>query len=321
MSKDPRFESWLTREGVTFHYAAKIPLSNFDDKASLGNQARLGKPLIEERVQQYATAFEQGAEFPALIAYQGKDGKYILIAGNHRLAAAQLTKRRDLDAYVVEIDDAYIVRRLTVAANSQEGMGTTREESIIQALDLMQRFKRSAAEVAPSFNLKPAVLDDAMRRKRAAERLTKLGVPTVRLSPSTLQVLGSVKNDNALKDAAKLVNSTRLGWDRVTRLVTEVNDRRTEEAQREVIQQWSQRPDIKRLRAESRGGRTKPKPTVGQKLTRQVADLATTVNNTNRLSDLGITSSAEIRELHDLWTNTDKKMTRMLRQAVDAIAS
>ena len=64
----------------------EIAFADIDVESSKHNQARF-LALHEETVLAYAAAMEQGDVFPPIIV-TGTKGKYLVLDGNHRIAAA-----------------------------------------------------------------------------------------------------------------------------------------------------------------------------------------------------------------------------------------
>src|SRR4051812_39000956 len=97
----PDIEADLTdKYAVSWEYLENVGANQFDIETSLKNQARF-EPLHEETVEEYAEAMGRGDLFPAVVAIRRrKNGKLVIIDGNHRLAAAQ---RADVPLSVYEV--------------------------------------------------------------------------------------------------------------------------------------------------------------------------------------------------------------------------
>lgn len=168
-------ETWLDREGVAYGYVASLALTGFDDKSSLTNQARIGVTLMPELVESYAIAMLDGNEFPAVVCYKGSKG-YIVIDGNHRIAAAREAGRAAVDAYVVTNSTPLQIRTLTKLANYYNGERPKQEHAILQAVEHVMETGASVMSTPRLFGISKNTLQVAMRDRRARDRLARAGV-------------------------------------------------------------------------------------------------------------------------------------------------
>ena len=178
--KDPRVEQWLTREGVDWHGEKSVPLSQVDWEASLKNQARLKLSLIPEHVDELSVAIIDGVQLPDPVGYYNKDGRIVIISGNHRVAAhkqineLKLGNIETLDWYIV---NSYVWKLdiLTRTSNVIEGWPLTMEERVEQT---DKHFEDNIVALIEAKHHKSEVGDmdwrDAMRQGK--EKATKHGL-------------------------------------------------------------------------------------------------------------------------------------------------
>jgi hypothetical protein len=230
--KDPRKEQWLTKEGVEWHYEADVSLSKVDREASLKNQARF-KAIDQDHVLELAIAAEQ-YELPALVGYYNVDRRIVIIDGNHRMEAYNLTGKSASDFYIVDTAYSWVIDRLTRVANKLEGPGLTRDEKLSHAMYFVRTQNMPVEVAAKMMGIAAGTLHSALAAAEVEERLKSLGF-TERLYPSTLEGLYRVKQDSALLQCAKLVHEAQLSSVEVPELARKVSKARSEREQQAII--------------------------------------------------------------------------------------
>ncbi len=224
--KDPRVEQWLTREGVEWHVEKDIPLSMIDWETSLKNQARLGQALIQEHVDELAIAILDGYQLPDTVGYYNKDGKVVVISGNHRVAACKqinelkLGNVEKLDWYIVETF-AWKIEVLTRVANALEGPGLTKEEKLQHAKYLVTALNYTEVEAAKALGISKSTVGIALQAAEVAERLGKYKFRDT-LPLSTLCNIYRIKQDNALVEVAKLIKEAQLSADEAAEVARKI---------------------------------------------------------------------------------------------------
>lgn len=228
-------EAWLEGWHVSWSHLGKVPVSEFDFERSLRNQARLGDPVDQEYVDRYAEAMRAGAEFPAVTVWQAKDGRYVIIDGNHRLIAAR-EAHYELAVYLVSARPQTITA-MTFEANVRHGKATSEEERVHHALYLIDNGmpKREAAQrmsVGVNKINKASLNIDALRRADGAGINRKDWESLPEASRNRLSMLHT---DEALAAAVKLVIDAGLQTTDVFDLVSMVNDSRSSTRQLAII--------------------------------------------------------------------------------------
>jgi hypothetical protein len=312
---DPIVEQWLNEMGVRWSYIPHIPLRWFVDRDDMSHQLRsLERPLNIETVEEYQTAIQAGARFPALVAYMRDDGRYGIVAGNHREAAAHRAGVNTFDAYIITEQDEGILALLAMTSNQMMGMRPPREVALEHARMLCQRFNLPATEAARRMCIPVTAVRDANRGDAARRRLEKHGVQAALPLPVLVE-MAAVSNDHTLVAMAQLVAQTGIGRDQVRDLAREVRQEGTEQAQLQEVQRWAARPEMQHLAAQRRvrpeAART---PSMSRRLRflKHLKDLQALAARRDSLVDLGITLPDEQAHVRELWRALVRKMEAIL---------
>lgn len=234
-------EAWLNQRGVTFTYEADFGLYQIDKETSLRNQARIGAPLIEEVVERYTIAMSNGAQFPPIVLYQTGKAKYVVIDGNHRLAAA-IRSETPLGAYLIDKPSQEQIAILTYEANTWNGEPTTLAERERQAIHLIE-LGTSAGQAAQIMGVRPARLDYLKSDQDATARLGQLGFEPADFGITTRRRLNTIHSDVVLDQAAKLVKEANLKFEQVDIMVPRINAQRNESQQLSVLTEMRRESD------------------------------------------------------------------------------
>ena len=228
-------EKWLESHGAQFKEQTVV-LTTINKDVSLRNQARVSVPLNEETVLLYGVAMEQGSDFPRIIGYE-QGNKFVVIDGNHRVAAAELAHKRSLPALVVTNPTPAMIQALTYEANTTHGLPTSLEERIQQAMHLMAT-GMSRTDAAKALSIPESRLAQAQELRQADIRIYKLRKGVVGGLPVAVRKrLDNIRSDTVLAAAVDLVTQAKMTAIDVSDMVTEVNRYREEDEQLRVIQQ------------------------------------------------------------------------------------
>ena len=225
---DGQIEDWLKNHGAVFE-GARIPVASVDIRRSLQNQARF-QPLEESLVATYSEAMSEGTRFPPIVVLDdGKAGGYLVLDGNHRVAAAQVAGVDTLDAYILTGANERLTAVLTFDANTRHGLPTSPEERKQHAVYLVETAGISQKEAARMLNVGYADLGKSLAISRASRRMAALGIERWQnIAPSNRGRLGAIQSDVVFKAAADLAVLARLGTVAVSDFVTEINTTSTE---------------------------------------------------------------------------------------------
>lgn len=235
MARNEATETWLKSHGATYDFKT-INLDQIDKVASHRNQARVSGPINDETVILYGAAIESGDEFPPLVVNQRRDGKFVVIDGNHRVAAYELNNVEQVEAYVVS--DITETQRLllTFEANTKHGLATGLQERLRQAVNLVE-MGASMIEAAKNLGLPMSRVQSAVQQFRTDKRLQQLGVQRWdRIAPTTRRRLYNVRSDKVTAAIATLAVESQMSGPDVDSLVVRINGLRDETKQLDLVE-------------------------------------------------------------------------------------
>lgn len=222
MARNEATEAWLKSHGATYDFKT-INLDQVDKVASHRNQARVSGPINDETVILYGAAIEQGDQFPPIVVNQRRDGKYVVIDGNHRVAAYDLNNVTKTEGYVVS--DISETQRLvlTFEANTKHGLATGLQERLRQAVNLVE-MGSSMIEAAKNLGLPHNRVQNAVTQFRTDKRLAQLGVQRWdRIPATTRRRMYNVRSDKVLAEIASLAVESQMSGTEVDDLIVRVN--------------------------------------------------------------------------------------------------
>lgn len=247
-------ESLLAEMAVPAHLTT-IDLSRVDVEASLKNQARVGLPRNDDLVESYREAMEHGNVFPAIVVRTTAAGGYVVLDGNHRVAAAQALGQQYFPAYVAEVNDLFVRDILTWRFNHKEGQRPNKTEAIAHGVNAVRQHNVSVDQAAKWFNVTPFAIRSAITAEDQTLRLRGAGVRMPeRMSKTTLGRFSRLVNDPPAKAVAELALDAALQDTEVAELIDEVRATRSEADALAVVNAWRTRPDV-HARYVRRGGR------------------------------------------------------------------
>ena len=204
--EDPRIEHWLTTEGVKWEYLPSIAIADIDIEASKRNRGARQRAGHEDLVERYTLAYIDGNEFPPLIAYRADNGRFVLLDGNQRCAAAAEAERPTLDVYLVrELTDE---KRTSICwtANALNGDAGSALDRMLQAKMFHQRYPViPRAEVARRFRIRPEKFERDLRGDEVEARLTQFGLDPDMSLTNKDRLHAYLDDDVRFREAAKLV--------------------------------------------------------------------------------------------------------------------
>jgi len=199
-------EQTLRLLGIKYTYEKSLPRSEINIKQSLYNQARLGSTLILEHVTEIELALEGNRDISALVAYR-KDGKLILMDGNHSNAAYGRRNIENCDFYIVEEDTPLeLIDVATRVLNCPNGLPPTPETRLEQAIHIINVNQYSLTKVSQMTQVPISTIEDRLLYNKAQERLAKI-TENVRLCDSVAREISRIVQDDAYKKIANLAQS------------------------------------------------------------------------------------------------------------------
>lgn len=313
--QDPKIEAWLTKQGVSWKYVKDVDLDLFDLTRGLKNQARLTRPINEDTVAEYGVAMLDGFEFPAIVSFVAKDGRYVPMDGNHRLRAHGEAKHKRIDTYVVDTDDPIVIDAITRTINVNNGMRPGRAELIQQAVTLVTRDGFTAKAAAERVSVPSEAVQRALRGKKVAQRLETLGEDPSVFTFTELGELGGIP-DKVLRPIASLKKDAGLSTTLTQDLAKEIRAKSQagEDAMLNVVAQWRGRPDIKSRISLTRVGKDRLKG--GDRRTNFLTvfhKLRTMVAEAKSLTELQITHPKDVEKLRQEWEEFRGEFQAVLR--------
>lgn len=224
----------LKRYEFTYDLAT-LRLAEINRKQSELNQARIAKPIDEDVVVIYAQQMNDGDDFPPIVVYKTAQG-FIVMDGNHRVAASDIADRASIQAYVVRDPSPAQIQAYTFEANTKHGLPTSLQDRLQQAIFLHEQGV-TVREAATRLGVNPNQLTHALDTYFADQRFQRLGIRKFdKLSMSAKRKLDSVHSDVVLKDVAELAIDASMNLDDIARLVRDVNAIRSgERDQRKAV--------------------------------------------------------------------------------------
>jgi hypothetical protein len=236
--KDHDAEQILREEGFAVVDQA-VSMSKIDAAKSAQINAR-PEFLDAGRVDRLVMCIQQHRPFKKVVLLKKGNG-YLVLGGNHRVAAFVKCEITDIDAYIVECSDEVQITVLAQRLNLHHGKGTTADEAMSQAVDAVIRLGMSAKDVVakytvPEGTLKVHVHAHEMRKQAAAWNIKIEGNPV-----SVLEKMYQYRNREpvlrALMTAIKDAPNKSVHFDELSRLVKE---QKTEVTQLAAIEKYSQ---------------------------------------------------------------------------------
>ena len=233
LPREKTTDEWLDDHGVKWHFEPEFPISDIDIEASLANQARLLVPLDAETVELYAESMINGDTYPPAVGYL-KNGKLVLIDGNHRVNAWIDVGETSVPVFIVENADAQKIVLMTFQANTRHGLANPVEERIEHALWLIRNKGTNQNMAANVMNVKKSDVNTAWRKSEANRRAKAVGIKKIEwdtFAVSSKTRLASIGNDLSFKKAAEVSYKLGLHYDEINDLVTTVKTYKTATAQ------------------------------------------------------------------------------------------
>ncbi len=235
-NRNAQTEQWLTDMGVEWEFLSAVPTINFDIERSLANQARLSSPVNEETVSRYREGLRNGAKFPPVLVQRLRSGLYLVLDGNHRVAAHH-AEGKSIDVYVLSSPRPEILTMIMHEANTRHGLPTSQEDRLHAALFLVdQGFSQEEAA-------RRLLLPVSTLRRRMLDQLASRRAAKVQIDPRAWEMLAegarvrlaSLGTDEVFEAAARLAVDARMKTDAIFKFVTEVNKQTSQSEQLALI--------------------------------------------------------------------------------------
>lgn len=207
-------EEGLKVMGIEYLYVEEVQLQHIDIIASLHNQARIGHSLNQETVDSYSRSLISGDIFPPIMLLRQKNGKSIVLGGNHRIAACQklLWDKWRYGAFLlVDISEAQ-KRMIIYKSNLTHGLPSAIEDRVEHALDLITTTGISQLEASMITKCTLGMIAGKIAYRAASERSERVGMVSVakNMVPSNLARVNSIEDDDLFKKTLGYVQAKKL---------------------------------------------------------------------------------------------------------------
>ncbi len=200
-------EELLKSFGLKWHIM-DLRRSQWDRTKSLNNNARIGAPLDDDKVEEIAVGLKGGSPVEMPVFFP-QDGRYSCASGNHRTDAAFTKLGFDsIRCYVIDDEaDPGAIQEYIRDANARVVNSPSRKERLEHVKYLIEVRGITIKEAARRQSLPAAWVTEQLRGDKTASRLQNMGIPPTKIGESVRRKLGAVAgdNDNILAEAGSLL--------------------------------------------------------------------------------------------------------------------
>lgn len=215
-------EDWLDEHKIAWRYVEAFELDKVDAAASLKNQTRLS-PLDDKTVERYASDYQRGDHFPALVLAQ-HDKAVLAAGGNHRIAGARAADVRTHPAYVLSGLTPEQLHLVAIQDNRYHGLPFTTEELVFHAVHLINGGSYSVADAARITGLSRSTVNSQIEANRGTERAIERDIfGWSAMSTSTKARLNAIADDDLFQRVATMVGHGDILQGEVSELVGRLN--------------------------------------------------------------------------------------------------
>lgn len=239
--RDNRIEFVMVQDGMKHEWHDEVQLSKIDIKGSLNNNARM-EPIDEDHVLTLMCAMEAGSPIPGVVLRkQAGKTKLAVMAGNHRIDAAQKSGLSSVGAYIVTCDDrqANIFIRSDNRYNGRPQPDSEADEHI---RFLHETHGLSLAEAARRLVRPPEVVQTQARANKVKVELEKLRVNTDNLGVAALLHLHQlVRDKDIFARAASMASIYGMKSEDVNDMVRQVKTQGSQTRRISLLDNWENR--------------------------------------------------------------------------------
>jgi len=244
--KDLFAENVMAKMQISF-VVSKISMSQIDFKESSINRARV-HGVDQTLVDEYYAAMLRGDAFPMIVVRKKRGNWYVIAGGNHRAQAAKKAGYREIECYVIDIDDMQF-DALAKASNGGHGKGLPLSERIDSAVDMAIRWKMSAADAAEINNVTAHQVQDKLRVREVLTLAHKNDIPVKASDTAVEKLAGLAKSDQpVLLAALKSMQGRVITTEDTTRLRSELSECKSESEKLEAVEKWAKDNGTLKLR-------------------------------------------------------------------------
>ena len=202
--QDLKAETDLRRMAVSFEIES-IPFNKIDLKESQVNGARLGEAIIQSKVEDYMQGFRNGDTFPRPIMHKTATG-YVILGGNQRcesirrlIAEGELPKDVQVEIYLVETKDKFLLEIIARSANVAHGQGSDKAERLAHAIYCVRSLGMRTADAAKQFMVAESTINMHIKAEEQRKDLAAAGVDAHRVPNAVLAPLAKLDFDAGTK--------------------------------------------------------------------------------------------------------------------------
>jgi hypothetical protein len=230
-SDDVFAEQTIKKFGIVSS-AIDVPLSKIDWEESRKNGARISAPISQEHVYDLAQAIKNGDSLPSPVL-NAKNGKFVILSGNHRCLAAKEAGETEIPSYVIESTDDAVLWALPAALNAPT-LQVSRQDRLSLAARSVERgiTLTSASNI---FSIPTTTLRNEIISLGFEKTLASHGIREGALTRTSLRELASIKNPNVFVPAARLAVASKMNAAECAQFSRDIRSRNTESQQISVV--------------------------------------------------------------------------------------
>jgi hypothetical protein len=203
-----------------------VAIESIDKTESRKHTGRLTAPVNTDIAKRYAECMKKGDIFPALIGWQTKQGKIILLGGNHRHEAAEIISAKTLDICLLKDKPSEeVMTMLPRVLNRTHGIVSTDEEAESAAIVGIKQYGWPIQKAAELLKLSEGTVKRLVRSNAVSEAIAQRGLNPKQLTRTHLNNLASLPNENVIVQMAKVAIDSKISADELAediKLVTKV---------------------------------------------------------------------------------------------------
>lgn len=304
--RDIPLEQMLAELGVEFK-VARVDLIKIDSNVSRLNHGRVS-PLNKEVVEQYANAERRGARFPMYcLRFSPKTGAYQILGGCHRNEKDKLLGKSTVMAYVVEVDDM-MAAVIAMQANALNGIRTTQDEQVTQAMRLVREFGMSIKGAAEKMNVSVNLVTQALQADDVRNDMLGEFMCDSRkveaLSMNAFRKIHTLKPIPSIYEAAcKAITELQMDGGQVAEFVEEIKKAKTEAEKMQCI-------TTRKMNKKQPSGLERPNRTG---LIRALTTIANFATKFPTLASMQLTMQDQSGDLQRLLSKAESELLRVKR--------
>lgn len=267
-------------------------------KVTEENCGRLGTPVSDATVEDYADGFKRGDTFPAPIIVKTPVG-ILVVAGVHRVKGANVAGIDEMEgAYVAEIELPHFFRLVATMTNRLEGRRINRDEALAYAVDLCESKSLMPTEVADFLGVNHQTLNGKLRARELKKQAAEIGCKSAgRTTDAVAKAFARLApNSKVLSAAFDHASRFAMTESEARELAQQVAKEKTEAQQLSLLEKRSEE------KTQERSSPSVLTLAVRTKFIRTVHSIKSIIEGKKALTDLQIVrGSDEAKKLFEEW--------------------